>query len=188
MRYSPPLDGLWEYPLHDGRFGVDRGEGATTDRHIHRGIDIRAEQGRPLLALTKAVVEHAWTSPDHGFNGYGNVIVLRPLDARDSGFRALYAHCKRVYVRRGDIVLPAQPIGEVGITRYADGDPDSHTSASHLHFEIATHRYPIAERAVGDPRVDPIPWMVERGITDTVHGQEIYHMIERMIGIQSRAR
>ena len=40
----------------------------------------------------------------------------------------LYAHCKTIYVQKGDTIVQGQPIGETGETGNATGP--------HLHFEI----------------------------------------------------
>ena len=42
--------------------------------------------------------------------------------------RTIYAHCKTLYVKKGDIITQGQKIGEVGQTGNATGP--------HLHFEI----------------------------------------------------
>ncbi len=40
----------------------------------------------------------------------------------------VYAHCKKIYVKKGDKIKQGQAIGEVGATGNATGP--------HLHFEI----------------------------------------------------
>ena len=40
----------------------------------------------------------------------------------------LYAHCKTIYVKEGDIIIQGQNLGEVGSTGNSTGP--------HLHFEI----------------------------------------------------
>ncbi len=40
----------------------------------------------------------------------------------------VYAHCKKIYVKKGDKIKQGQAIGEVGSTGNATGP--------HLHFEI----------------------------------------------------
>lgn len=42
--------------------------------------------------------------------------------------KTVYAHCKTIYVKEGDIISQGQAIGEVGQTGNATG--------AHLHFEI----------------------------------------------------
>ena len=40
----------------------------------------------------------------------------------------VYAHCKKIYVKKGDTITQGQTIGEVGST--------GNTTGPHLHFEI----------------------------------------------------
>ena len=40
----------------------------------------------------------------------------------------VYAHCKTIYVKKGDVINQGQEIGEVGSTGNSTG--------AHLHFEI----------------------------------------------------
>jgi len=40
----------------------------------------------------------------------------------------VYAHCKTIYVKKGDVINQGQEIGEVGSTGNSTG--------AHLHFEV----------------------------------------------------
>jgi murein DD-endopeptidase MepM/ murein hydrolase activator NlpD len=87
---------------------------------MHRGVDIAAPTGTPVMAAAPGVVEFAgWNN-----GGYGNLVDIRHAD----GSLTRYAHNSRVVVRSGQSVLQGQLISEVGSTGYSTGP--------HLHFEI----------------------------------------------------
>lgn len=98
---------------------------------LHRGIDIAAPIGTPILAAASGVVVGAgWHS------GYGNLVKLEHLD----GSVTLYGHTNKILVSHGQKVEQGQQIAEMGNTGYSTG--------SHLHFEI----HPESEEAI-DPLV-----------------------------------
>jgi murein DD-endopeptidase MepM/ murein hydrolase activator NlpD len=98
---------------------------------LHRGIDIAAPIGTPVLAAASGVVVGAgWHS------GYGNLVKLKHLD----GSVTLYGHTNKILVSHGQKVEQGQQIAEMGNTGYSTG--------SHLHFEI----HPESEEAI-DPLV-----------------------------------
>jgi murein DD-endopeptidase MepM/ murein hydrolase activator NlpD len=87
---------------------------------MHRGIDIAAPVGTPILAAAPGVVVTAgWNS-----GGYGNLVEIQHPD----GSLTLYAHNSRILVRRGQDVQQGQQISEMGSTGYSTGP--------HLHFEV----------------------------------------------------
>ena len=90
-------------------------------RHMgwHRGIDIKAEPGAPVLAAATGLVIASDTEPR-----YGNVVKV----AHDNGFVTVYAHNERNLVDVGDWVAAGQTIAAVGRTGRATSD--------HVHFEI----------------------------------------------------
>jgi murein DD-endopeptidase MepM/ murein hydrolase activator NlpD len=97
------------------RFGDARGG------REHQGIDIKADQGTPVLAIAKGTVERV----KNGGNG-GKQVWLR---LRDSTM-VFYAHLDEQWVEAGEEVNAGQAIGSVGNTGNA-----RHTTP-HLHFEI----------------------------------------------------
>jgi murein DD-endopeptidase MepM/ murein hydrolase activator NlpD len=104
----------------------------------HEGIDIAAGTGAPIRAATDGVVRKAsW------YGGYGNAVIIE----HGGGVRTLYGHASQLLVRPGERVTAGQVIARVGST----GD----STGPHLHFEVE----------VGGKRVDPRPWLRERGIT-----------------------
>jgi len=102
----------------------------TTTRN--NGIDIRAEKGTPVYAITSGTVSYSGR-----FLGYGNIILIE----HDNGFYSLYGHLDRIMVRLGDRVERGQQIGTVGETGSLSGPM--------LHFEL---------RKGGKP-VDPLVWL-----------------------------
>ncbi|MGA1600954.1 MAG: LysM peptidoglycan-binding domain-containing protein [Prochlorothrix sp.] len=87
---------------------------------MHKGIDIAAPVGTPIVAASNGVVTFAgWNS-----GGYGNLVEIQHPD----GTVTLYAHNSRILVRPGQRVGQGQQIAEMGSTGYSTGP--------HLHFEI----------------------------------------------------
>jgi murein DD-endopeptidase MepM/ murein hydrolase activator NlpD len=98
---------------------------------MHKGIDIAAPVGTPVLAAAPGVVVSAgWNS-----GGYGNLVEIQHPD----GSLTLYAHNNRVLVRRGQQVAQGQQISEMGSTGRSTGP--------HCHFEV---------HAAGRGAVNPI--------------------------------
>jgi murein DD-endopeptidase MepM/ murein hydrolase activator NlpD len=99
--YGPrrdPVSGLWE---------------------IHRGVDLAAPAGAPVRAVADGrVVASGW----HGAAGRRVVI------EHAAGYRTVYAHAGRTFVRKDDEVEAGQEIATVGATGRATGP--------HLHFEV----------------------------------------------------
>ncbi len=87
---------------------------------MHRGIDIAAPVGTPIVAAAPGVVITAgWNS-----GGYGNLVEIEHPD----GSVTLYAHNDRVLVRQGQEVAQGEQVAEMGSTGFSTGP--------HLHFEI----------------------------------------------------
>lgn len=113
------------------------GEGRAS--HRHRGIDLQARTGAPVVAAAAGTVRHAGPSPA-GYAGYGTIVFID----HGAGVSTMYAHLSKVLVRRGQQVVPGQPVGAVGST--------GQVTAPHLHFEV---------RRGGTP-VDPRRWLPPR--------------------------
>ena len=85
----------------------------------HRGTDIPAPEGTPILAA------HSGTVLVSGWNGsYGNQVLLD----NGAGLSTRYAHMTQTAVTAGEAVTAGQIIGYVGST----GD----STGNHLHFEV----------------------------------------------------
>jgi hypothetical protein len=86
---------------------------------LHRGVDIAAPQGEPVLAAASGVVLR--TGVD---GGYGRFVEI----AHAAGMSTLYGHLSAFEARPGAAVREGQPIGRIGSTGSSTG--------SHLHFEV----------------------------------------------------
>jgi murein DD-endopeptidase MepM/ murein hydrolase activator NlpD len=97
---------------------------------MHRGIDIAAAVGTPIVSAASGVVVSA------GWNdgGYGNLVEIRHPD----GSVTVYAHNNHILTRVGAVVSQGELIAQMGSTGRSTGP--------HSHFEIR----PRGSRAV-DP-------------------------------------
>lgn len=107
-------------------FGYRRNPFISTLRHFHKGIDIGAEMGTPILSARDGLVIFSGR-----MEGFGNCIFIR----HQEGYITVYGHNKVNYVKVGDIVRQGQVIGEVGRTGFATGP--------HLHFEVRKLDQPL---------------------------------------------
>lgn len=90
------------------------------DGRGHKGMDIAAPSGTPIYAAASGTV----TFSGKDGSGYGNYIIIKHAD----GIETLYAHCKALYVKKGDTVKAGESIAAVGNTGRSTGN--------HLHFEV----------------------------------------------------
>lgn len=84
----------------------------------HAGIDIAVNEGTVFVAAMEGTVTFVSSE-----GGYGNHVYIENNDVT-----TVYAHCKTIYVKEGDVISQGMQIGEVGQTGNATGP--------HLHFEI----------------------------------------------------
>jgi len=91
----------------------------------HEGIDLRAKQGTPIRAAESGKVIHAGR-----LGAYGKVVILK----HSGNYRSVYAHARKLLVRKGPFVEKAQKIAEVGMT--------GRTTGPHRHFEIRRRDVP----------------------------------------------
>jgi hypothetical protein len=116
------------WPIPDGK--LLRGFGAPglrNRRHVHKGIDIYADEGTPFYAVRGGIVAYA----DNEVRGYGNLMMVVHPD----GSVALYSHAHALYLFAGQRIERGQALGEVGITGFAQ--------CTHLHFEYRIKGRPI---------------------------------------------
>lgn len=117
--YLPGASGKFNGYIWPTRGVLTSGYGWRWGR-MHKGIDIAAPTGTPIMAAASGVVITAgWNS-----GGYGNLVEIQHPD----GSVTLYAHNNRILVRQGQQVEQGQQIAEMGSTGYSTGP--------HCHFEV----------------------------------------------------
>lgn len=87
--------------------------------YSHSGLDIGAPKGTAIKAAAGGTVTFAGYS-----GGYGYVVKI----SHGSGIQTYYAHCSKLYVKKGDTVSAGDKIAAVGSTGNSTGN--------HLHFEV----------------------------------------------------
>ena len=108
----------WPLPGHT-YISCHFGEADAFGNTGHRGTDIPAPEGTPILAA------HSGTVLVSGWNdSYGNQVLLD----NGAGLSTRYAHMTQTAVTAGEAVTAGQIIGYVGST----GD----STGNHLHFEV----------------------------------------------------
>jgi murein DD-endopeptidase MepM/ murein hydrolase activator NlpD len=90
--------------------------GATS---FHRGVDLRASEGDPIMSAGAGRVVFSGTD-----GGYGTSVIIEHAD----GVRTRYAHLSAALVALGEHVTQGQRIGLAGQTGRA--------TAPHLHYEV----------------------------------------------------
>lgn len=111
-------------------WGASRGGGIRK----HKGIDIHARKGTPVVAICDGVI----VEKDHTLIG-GKTLWLKSAH----GWKAYYAHLDKQMVKEGQRVRKGQVIGTIGNTGNA------RTTPAHLHFGIAG----------GKGWVNPLPYV-----------------------------
>lgn len=91
----------------------------SKEKKFHKGVDIPANYGTPILATDYGIVTFSGIQ-----NGYGNVVAIKHFDGKTS----IYGHNSKNIVDEGQLVYKGQPIAKVGSTGRSTGN--------HVHFEI----------------------------------------------------
>ncbi len=92
----------------------------TKKEKLHRGIDLLAPEGTPILATADGVVKCSKTNT----TGYGKHVIIQ----HNGTYSSLYAHLSALKVIAGELVNQGDTLGIIGT---------SGTSLSvHLHYEI----------------------------------------------------
>ncbi len=112
--YGSPVEGVVS-----SRYG-NRKDPFTGEVRFHKGMDIAAPEGSPVVPIAPGKVVF---SGEKG--GYGNVVLVE----HDGGYVTTYGHNAKNMAKVGDVVDPTTVIAVVGKTGRATGP--------HLHFEIA---------------------------------------------------
>jgi murein DD-endopeptidase MepM/ murein hydrolase activator NlpD len=105
---------------------------------MHNGIDIAANMGAPVLAVTDGTVVESGPA-----QGFGLWIRIR----QDDGTIGVYGHMEHLFVLAGERVQAGQIIATVGSRGQSTGP--------HLHYEV--------RRTDGVP-LNPLQWLASRGV------------------------
>lgn len=103
-------------PLKKGSFTVSAYYG---DGRGHKGIDLAANKGTSIYAVSSGTVTYAGYDGDYGYS----VII-----DHGNGLKTRYAHASSLCVSKGQTVSQGEVIAYVGSTGYSTGN--------HLHFEV----------------------------------------------------
>lgn len=127
----PPVTRKLAFPVAGKKSNIGSFWGADRDggRRKHKGIDIFARQGTPVVAITDGVIVERGNTPIGG-----KVLWLK---SATHGWTAYYAHLDKQSVREGQYVRKGQVIGTVGKTGNARYTP------AHLHFGIYKTAGPV---------------------------------------------
>ena len=106
-------------------FGV-RADPMTHQTSMHEGIDFVAPIGSPVLATAPGQVIKAEFS-----GAYGNMVEI----SHEDGFVTRYAHLKTIFVKTGQTIRRADPLGALGNTGRSTGP--------HLHYEVLLRGQPM---------------------------------------------
>jgi len=109
-----PVDGGYYSSTYGWRIDPFTGLNA-----FHEGVDFMAEEGTGIQAAAGGVVVFAAFHPQ-----YGNMIEID----HGNDLVSRYAHCSKLLVKVGDVVLRGSKIAAVGNTGRSTG--------THLHFEV----------------------------------------------------
>ena len=107
---------------------------------LHRGVDLTANSGTPLLAAASGTVITA-TSDDGGI--CGGQIVIQHAD----GIKTMYCHCSVVSAKKDQVVKRGEEIGKSGGDSSDPGNGNS--THAHLHYQVTVNGTPVDPKAAG---------------------------------------
>lgn len=125
------IDKLFIFPFNDPNIPITSNYGWRTIRgqkNFHKGIDIGAREGTPVLAAADgSVISIREDSRNCSTCGYGNMVLLQ----HNNGHRTLYGHLSKIGTSMGQKLSAGEELGHVGNT--------GHSYGAHLHFEIIAY-------------------------------------------------
>ncbi|MET0763621.1 MAG: M23 family metallopeptidase, partial [Blastococcus sp.] len=124
-------------PVHGARLTSTFGARWGT---LHAGIDLAAPIGTPEYSAMDGVVLEAGPA-----SGYGNAVYIQ----HENGDVTVYGHMEEILVTAGQVVKAGDTIALLGNRGQSTGP--------HLHFEVHVG-------GIDGQKVDPLPWLRERGI------------------------
>jgi murein DD-endopeptidase MepM/ murein hydrolase activator NlpD len=102
-----------------GKYDIDAGEYSG----LHPGVDLKVAEGTPVAAIGGGRVHDVRTNATLGLH----LLIEHRLQNGD-GLFSIYGHLESSAVKKGEVVLPGQTIGTVGMT--------GNTTAPHLHLQL----------------------------------------------------
>lgn len=127
--FLPPVPGVVL-----SRFGVTRKRTGQDKIQFHRGIDLAARRGAPVVSPADGLVILT-----KEFNFHGRTVLL----SHGQGVCSIYLHLDEIAINEGDRVRRGQVLGRVGSTGFASGP--------HLHWGVYVEGHPV----------DPEQWLEE---------------------------
>lgn len=109
----------------------------TGRRSLHRGMDVAARKGSPVVSPAEGVVSFAGS-----YGAFGNTVIV----FHGYGISTLYAHAQDVLVRTGQRVSRGDVLATVGNSGRSTG--------AHLHYEVR----------VNGIQVDPRKYILDRSL------------------------
>jgi murein DD-endopeptidase MepM/ murein hydrolase activator NlpD len=128
-------ESLFMYPVEGpviGEYGIKRLRNGTIPAGFHKGVDLRAAKGTPLLAANSGTVMLA-----SNFRAHGKTVLLN----HGQGVMTIYLHMDSIAVRVGQKVRKGEMLGKVGSTGLS--------TAPHVHYQVFVHGVPV----------DPAQWV-----------------------------
>lgn len=123
VNYSARRSATFIWPV---RGDIAASFGSRADRHINKGIDIRASEGMNVAASRGGKVVYC----DSHLKGFGQTVIIDHMD----GFQTVYSYNAGIAVRVGDMVEQRDVIAKVGSSGRA--------REPMLHFEIRKNGEP----------------------------------------------
>ena len=108
------------------------GYSSTPFSYYHPGIDLATGLGMPIHPVGPGLV----VAVDYGFFGLGHEVIIDHA----GGFKSVYGHIGKIFVKVGNPVTKDSILGEVGLT--------GNTSGPHTHLEIHKDNKPINPQLV----------------------------------------
>ena len=109
----------WLVPVSSRIVTSGFGPRAWPRRAFHKGLDLKASFVPVKSARSGQVIYANW------LGGYGNAVIV----AHPDGYKTLYAHLSKIYVKADSKVIQGQLLAKSGDTGYSFGP--------HLHFEVS---------------------------------------------------
>jgi murein DD-endopeptidase MepM/ murein hydrolase activator NlpD len=122
-------ESVFSYPVDGpqiGTFGVKRLRNGKIDAGFHKGIDLQAAKGTPVLAANTGTVVLT-----RNFRAHGKTVLIN----HGQGVMTIYLHMQSIFVKVRQKVRKGEPIGKVGSTGLS--------TAPHVHFQVYVHGVPV---------------------------------------------